>query len=57
MNQEKSVVMTSFELPKKLHIELKMMCILTHKSMGEFIRICVREKISQLKNSNIHIEN
>ena len=40
---------TTFQLSKALHTQLKMMCILTGKSMGEFIRISLIEKIRELK--------
>lgn len=43
---------TTFLLSNHLHTQLKMMCVLTHKSMGEFIRLALSEKISQLKNKN-----
>lgn len=43
------VRLTSFQLPNALHSQLKMMCVLTNTSMGEFIRISIRDKIKELK--------
>lgn len=40
---------TTFQLSHHLHTELKMMCLLTKKSMGNFIRIAIADKIKQLK--------
>lgn len=40
---------TTFQLTKSMHNQLKMMCMLTHTSMGEFIRISIRDKIKELK--------
>jgi predicted component of type VI protein secretion system len=40
---------TTFQISRHLHTQLKMMCMLTHKSMGEFIRMAVLDKINQLK--------
>ena len=48
--RNKCMRMTTFQLTEKLYSDLKMMCMLTHKSMGEFIRVSVREKICSLKN-------
>jgi len=41
--------LTSFQLPAVLHDDLKRMCVYTHVSMGHFIRIAIRDKITQLK--------
>lgn len=41
---------TTFQISHHMHTQLKTMCMLTKKSMGEFIRICIAEKIKQLKN-------
>lgn len=57
MKPEKIVCLTSFQLPLSLRVQLKMMCVLTNKSMGEFIRIAIRDKIIELKKTNIGIEN
>jgi len=40
---------TTFQLPTVLHDDLKRMCLYTHVSMGQFIRIAIRDKITQLK--------
>lgn len=44
---------TTFQLSNHLHTQLKMMCTLTQKSMGEFIRIAIAEKINQVKGQKI----
>lgn len=51
--KEKNFTTTTFQLSQGLHAQLKMMCILTHKSMGEFIRIAVSDKIKELKNKEV----
>lgn len=40
---------TTFQLTNELHSQLKLICILTKKSMGEFIRIALIDKIKQIK--------
>lgn len=40
---------TTFQLSNHLHVQLKLMCTLTQKSMGEFIRIAIIDKINQIK--------
>lgn len=45
----KKYTTTTFQLTHHLHSELKMMCVLTNKTMGEFIRLCLIEKIKELK--------
>ena len=48
MNKEnKKHVMTTFQLSEHLHTKMKMMCLLTKKSMGEFIRLAIIDKIKQ----------
>ncbi len=54
MENQKIIRLTSFQLPSTLLTQLRMMCLLTDKSMGEFIRIAIREKISQLKEKNLN---
>lgn len=49
MKEQKTVCTTTFQLPFSLLTELRMMCLLTDKSQGEFIRISIRDKILQLK--------
>ena len=53
MANEKAHVTTTFQISKHLHAELKLMCLLSNKTMGEFIRICIIEKINQLKKEQI----
>jgi hypothetical protein len=53
MKKNKSHVLTSFQLSPSLHTQLKMMCILTEKSMGEFIRIAISDKIKQIKEQKV----
>lgn len=47
--KDKRHILTTFQLSDHLHTQMKMMCILTKKSMGEFIRIAILDKINQLK--------
>ncbi len=54
MENQKFHRLTSFQLPETLLTQLRMMCLLTDKSMGEFIRIAIREKITQLKEKTLH---
>lgn len=42
-------ILTTFQISDHLHTQMKMMCVLTKKSMGEFIRIAILDKINQLK--------
>jgi hypothetical protein len=51
MEKTKSVALTSFQLSISLLTELRMMCLLTNKSQGEFIRISIRDKIKELKTN------
>ena len=50
-NMSKSVK-TSFILSEKLHDQLKIMCVLTHTNMGNFIRIAIQETITKLKQES-----
>ncbi len=43
---------TTFQLSQHLHTQMKMICMLTHKSMGEFIRIAIHDKIKEIKSQN-----
>lgn len=54
MKDQKAHTTTTFQLSHHLHTQLKMMCMLTHKSMGEFIRIALIEKIRQLNEQRIN---
>ena len=53
MKEQKNVRATTFQLPFSLLTELRMMCLLTEKSQGEFIRISIRDKIKELKKKKI----
>lgn len=53
MNQKKNHTTTTFQISHHLHTQMKMMCILTKKSMGEFIRLAIIDKIKQIKNEKI----
>lgn len=53
MEKNKVVQTTTFQLPKSLYVQLRTMCILTEKSMGEFIRIAIRDKIKQVKEKEV----
>lgn len=46
---QKTYRTTTFQISYHLHTKLKMMCVLTQKSMGEFIRLAIIDKINQLK--------
>jgi hypothetical protein len=43
----------TFVLTEKDKIELKIMSILTKKSMSDFIRFSIQEKIKDLKEKNL----
>jgi len=50
MEKKKSPHMiTTFQISHDLHTQLKMMCLLTHKTMGEFIRLAIIDKIKEIK--------
>lgn len=49
MNQNDNHRTTTFQLSHHLHTQLKMMCTLTKKSMGEFIRLAIIDKIKEIK--------
>lgn len=40
---------TTFQISNALHTQLRIMCALTNKSMGEFIRLAIVDKINQVK--------
>lgn len=50
MKEEKKCIVTSFQLSRNLHTQLGIMCVLTRKSMAEFIRISIADKIAQIKS-------
>ncbi len=49
MKEKGAHVTTTFQLSAPLHQQLKMMCLLTKRSMGEFIRLAIIDKINQVK--------
>ncbi len=49
MKKDAQMTTTTFVLPKSLHVQLKTMCVLTNKSLGEFVRIAIRDKIKELQ--------
>ncbi len=40
---------TTFLISHALHAQVKMMCLLTKKSMGAFIRAAISDKVKELK--------
>ena len=52
MKLKKTMRLTSFRLSDTLHVQLRTMCVLTGKSMGEFIRIAIIDKIKELKGKS-----
>lgn len=40
---------TTFQISHHLYTQLKTYCMLTERSMGEFIRIAILDKIKELK--------
>lgn len=52
MKDRPVITKTSFQIPTTLLEKMKVMCVLTRTSMGEFIRIAIRDKISQLNLKN-----
>lgn len=53
MKENEIMRTTTFQMHKTLHSNLKMMCVLTDTSMGEFIRIAIRDKINQLSQKGV----
>ena len=49
----KNHVRTVFYLHEKARTDLQIMCILTKKSMSDFIRIAIKDKIALLKNHGL----
>lgn len=50
---KKTHVTTTLRMTQHLHTQLKLMCTLTRRSMGDFIRISVIDKINQLKDQQV----
>lgn len=44
---------TTFQISHNLHTQLKTMCLLTEKSMGEFIRLAIIDKINQIRSQQV----
>jgi len=42
---------TMVKIPKSLHDSMKMMCVLTHKNMTEFVRAAIQNQINELKKT------
>ena len=53
MAKDKMLMTTTFQIPVTLRRQLKNMCLLTEKSMGEFIRIAIKDKIEQVKTKMV----
>ena len=51
---DKTHTTTTFQISKHLHTKVKMACLLTHVSMGEFIRLALIDKLKQLKIENLN---
>ena len=49
MKQKSAHVTTTFQINATLHEKLKLICLLTKKSMGEFIRLAIIDKINQTR--------
>jgi len=49
MTEKKHHHTTTFQLSYHLHTKLKMMCTLTKKSMGEFIRLAIIKQINDIE--------
>lgn len=47
----KTHLITTFQISRSLHDQMKLMCLLCHISMGEFIRSAIRDKIKTIKVS------
>lgn len=52
MQEEKLIRTTTFQLTSTLLTEIRVACLLTDKSMGEFIRISIRNEIKKLNEKN-----
>lgn len=44
---------TTFQISHHLHTQLKTYCMLTEKSMGEFIRLAIIDKINELRGKQV----
>lgn len=48
MTEEKLMRTTTFQLTSTLLTEIRLACLLTDRSMGEFIRISIRNELQKL---------
>lgn len=54
MNKERQKIFsTTFQISADLHTKMKMMCLLSHTTMGAFIRAAVAEKVKNMKEKNM----
>jgi predicted HicB family RNase H-like nuclease len=49
MNENDTHRTTTFQISHNLHNQMRLMCALADKSMGEFIRNAISEKIQRTK--------
>jgi len=47
----------NIRIPKKAFVELKIMCILTNRTLSSFLRTAIREKIIQIKEQQKNDRN
>jgi hypothetical protein len=52
MKDKKTMKTTTFQLTPKLLTEIRVACLLTEKSQGEFIRISIRNELKKLNEKN-----
>jgi hypothetical protein len=45
------IVRTTLYIPRHLYEETKIMAVLTQRGLSEFIRICIKDKLRELKGS------
>lgn len=55
-SNEKTHRTTTFQISQNLHTQMRLMCTLTNKSMGEFIRLAIIDKINQIKSVNPNVK-
>jgi len=51
MEHSSQFVRTTIYIPKSLHEQAKIMAVLTNRNLSEFMRICLAEKIKELKEN------
>ncbi len=52
LKKESAMIRTTIDLPRHLHIQAKMMAILTNKSVSYLMRSALSEKIKEIKEKN-----